>query len=61
MTGEILLRLTRSQQMALIDLLIAYIRLPDEPQEFVDVAEDVTTGTGQLLHLIAEAGNGQAK
>lgn len=56
MTGEILLRLTRSQQMALIDVLIAYIRLPDEPQEFVDVVEDVTTSAGQLLHLITLAG-----
>jgi hypothetical protein len=58
MTGEILIRLTRSQQMALIDVLITYIRLADEPQEFVDVVEDVTTGTGQLLHLIAQAGTG---
>ena len=53
---EILVRLTRSQQMALLDVLITYVRLADEPQDFVDVLRDVTTGTGELLHLIAQAG-----
>jgi hypothetical protein len=55
--GTILLRLTRSQQMALVDVLIAYIRLGDQPQEFDDVLREVTTGTGELLHLIAQAGH----
>jgi hypothetical protein len=49
------LRLTRSQQMALLDILLVYVRLPDEPQEFVDVLRDVTTTTGELLQLIGNA------
>lgn len=50
-SNQLLLRLTRSQQMALIDVLIAYVRLADQPQEFVDVANNVTTTTGELLRL----------
>jgi hypothetical protein len=50
----IVLRLTRSQQMALVDILIAYCRLKDEPQEFVDVVKDCTTTTGELLALVAD-------
>lgn len=53
MSATIVLRLTRSQQMALLDLLIAYVRLPDEVQIFVDVTEDRTTTTGELLSLVA--------
>jgi hypothetical protein len=42
--------------MALLDILLVYVRLPDEPQEFVDVVHDVTTTTGELLQLIGNAG-----
>lgn len=53
MSTHVVLRLTRSQQMALIDILIAYIRT-DEVQSFVDVGNDVTTTTGELLSLVAD-------
>jgi hypothetical protein len=49
------LRLTRSQQMALLDILIVYVQLSEEPQEFVDVVRNVTTTTGELLHLLGNA------
>lgn len=51
---KVVLRLTRSQQMALLDILVAYCRLPDQSQEFVDVIEDVTTTTGELLTVVAD-------
>lgn len=47
-----MVKLTESQRMALVDILIVYIRL-DEPQEFVDVVRNVTTKTGELLKLMA--------
>jgi hypothetical protein len=52
---RVVLRLTRSQQMALADILLAYIRL-DEPQEFVDCSspECVTTTTADLLALVTD-------
>jgi hypothetical protein len=53
MSVNVVLRLTRSQQMALVDILIAYVR-SDDVQEFVDVANDVTTTTGELLRLIGD-------
>jgi hypothetical protein len=49
----ITVRLTRSQQMALVSILVHYAQLQDEPQNFVDVGNDVTTTTGELLTLIA--------
>lgn len=52
MTRTVVLRLTRSQQMALIDILISYIRL-DEVQTFVDISADTTTTTGELLSLVS--------
>jgi hypothetical protein len=48
----VVLRLTRSQQMALVDILVAYIRT-DEAQEFVDLSTDTKTTTGELLSLVA--------
>lgn len=39
--------------MALVDILIAYVR-SDDVQQFVDVANDVTTTTGELLRLIGD-------
>lgn len=53
MSAHIILRLTRSQQMALVDILVAYIRT-DEVQTFVDVSNDATTTTGELLSLVAD-------
>lgn len=48
-----LLRITRSQQMALVDILVAYLRSSDV-QEFVDISTDTTTTTGELLALVGE-------
>lgn len=50
----IVFRITRSQQMALIDVLVAYAR-SNEPQLFADCssAEEVTTSTGDLLQLVS--------
>ena len=56
MERQVMLRLTRSQQMALIDVLICYVRLHDQPQEFLDVSKDHTTTSGELLRLVSEAG-----
>ena len=53
MSVTVVLRLTRSQQMALVDILIAYMR-SDDVQEFVDVAADVTTTPGELLRLVGD-------
>lgn len=49
----IVLRVTRSQQMALIDILIDYIRMPEHTEQFIDVANDVTTTPGELLSLVS--------
>jgi hypothetical protein len=53
MSVNVVLRLTRSQQMALVDILISYIR-SDDVQEFIDVTNEVTTTTGELLRLIGD-------
>jgi hypothetical protein len=47
--------LSRSQQMALIDIVLSYARIANQPQEFVDctTAEAVTTTTGDLLTLVS--------
>jgi hypothetical protein len=52
----VVLRLTRSQQMALADIVLAYARLTDHPQEFVDCSSPdfVTTTTGELLALLTD-------
>lgn len=50
---DIHLIITRSQQMALIDILMIYIRQTDEPQEFLDVSTNATTTTGELLRLVS--------
>ena len=50
---KIVLRATRSQQMALIDVLLTYMRLKDEPQEFLNVSEDVVTTTSDLLTFVS--------
>lgn len=46
-------KLTRSQQMALIDILVSYMH-SDGPQEFVDVQTDTTTTPGDLVRLIGD-------
>jgi hypothetical protein len=48
------LPLTRSQQMALIEVLMAYVRMA-EPQSFVDASTDTTTTAGELLTLVGAA------
>jgi hypothetical protein len=53
MSYNVVLRLTRSQQMALVDILVAYLR-SDGVQEFVDVCADVTTTPGDLLRICGD-------
>lgn len=53
MSARVILKLTRSQQMALVDILIAYMR-GDDVQEFVDVTTNTTTTPGELLRLIGD-------
>lgn len=53
MSVKVVVRMTRSQQMALVDILVAYLRSGDV-QEFVDVLNDVTTTTGDLLQLLGD-------
>lgn len=52
----VVLRLTRSQQMALIDVLLEYARDPEKPQLFVDCSSDegTATTTGDLLVLVSD-------
>lgn len=56
MSIRVVVKLTRSQQMALVDILVAYMRT-DEPQEFVDVTTDTTTTPGDLVRLIGDTSN----
>jgi hypothetical protein len=49
---RVIIRLNRSQQIALVNILVHYILLKDQPQNFVDVVNDVTTTTGELLTLV---------
>lgn len=53
MSFNVVVRLTRSQQMALVDILVAYMR-SDEVQEFVDVVNNVTTTPGDLLRIVGD-------
>jgi hypothetical protein len=48
-----IIRLTRSQEMALIEILVSYARSGDV-QEFVDISTDTATTVSELLTLIAE-------
>jgi len=50
----ITIQLTRSQQMALIDIVTFYWTLQDEPQEFIDCSEDpaVKTRTADLVSAL---------
>lgn len=49
-----ILNLSRSQQMALTSILVTYMQLADEPQEFHDCSTNDTpvTTTPDLLHLL---------
>ena len=53
MSVEVVVRMSRSQQMALVDILIAYMRSNDV-QEFVDVLTDTTTTPGDLLRIVGD-------
>lgn len=52
MSVEIVVRLTRSQQMALIDILVAYSMTDGYVQEFIDVSTGATTTPGDLLRIV---------
>jgi hypothetical protein len=54
MSGDIPLRLTRSQHMALIDILVAYVR-GDDAQTFIDCSAGTETTAGELLSLVCSA------
>lgn len=55
MTGPIIIfRLTRAQQMALANIVLNYSMMNDQPQEFIDVLNDHTTTTGELLRLVTD-------
>jgi len=55
MPTNIVLRLTRSQQMALSLILVEYARRPDATQEFHDMTnDDHVTTLGELLTLVCE-------
>ena len=49
-----ILRLTRSQQMALVDVLLEHLRDPNGSREFVDCSSNpaTTTTVGELLALV---------
>ncbi len=51
---RIMLRLSRSQQMALADILMTYMRLENQPQNFIDCSTGTTTTTGELLTLVTD-------
>jgi hypothetical protein len=53
----ILIPVTRSQQMALIDILTYHIRRTDEVQVFVNCSSHpvTETTTGELLRIVQEA------
>lgn len=51
MNNPVMLILTRSQQMALTEILATYMRT-DEVQSFIDVLNDTETTTPELLRLV---------
>jgi hypothetical protein len=53
-TMMVVVRLTRSQQMALLDVLMAYSLNQEQPQEFVNCSTvpPTTTTVGDLLLLL---------
>lgn len=55
MAAAIMIALTRSQQMALIDVLVEHVRAPASTQLFIDCATGTHTSVGDLLTLITEA------
>lgn len=50
----IILRLTRSQQMALTSLVADYMRMDQATEVFIDVSSDVETTPGELLALVSD-------
>lgn len=54
MSINVVLRLSRSQQMALVDILIAYMVRGDDVQEFLDVSTGTTTTVGDLLRIVGD-------
>lgn len=52
-----ILRMTRSQQMALLSIIMTHAGNEAEPQQFINCSEDpaVTTTSGELLQMVMEA------
>jgi hypothetical protein len=50
----IVLRMTRSEQMALIDVLLEHVRDAEKTQVFVDCSTDTKTTTADLLQLVCD-------
>ena len=54
MQAKVVVRMTRSQQFALAGIIIDHARNKDSVQEWVDIIDDTTTTTGELLTLILQ-------
>ena len=52
---NVVLRLSRSQHMALLDVLLEHIRRGDGTQLFIDCSTGTETSTGELLQLISDS------
>lgn len=48
---QVVLHLSPSQQMALVDLIAHYMTMPGAMREFIDCSNRVTTTPGDLLFL----------
>jgi len=53
--GRIILRLTRGQQMALIDIITEHLRCPNHTETFVNCSEANApeTSIGEILRLVS--------
>lgn len=57
-SGRFILELTHSQHMALLDVIMAHLRNPNEPQNFINCSTPEPceeTSTGDLLRLVSDA------
>lgn len=50
----VVLRISRSQQMAILDVLMEHMRCPNHTEEFIDVSTDTTTNYGDLLTVFGD-------
>jgi hypothetical protein len=51
-----LIEISDTQRHALIDIILVYIRLKDEPQIFVDVVRDLEATAPELLNMLINVG-----